>query len=627
MVKINIKQQSWAWALTRVRLRVWQKLLFVCLFVFVLTLLGTAVVDLSRVQEPEKPVTASGSGWPDSVTGYVVADEGAVEVELLTEGLGPMTYCGRGLQVELENWDVFLSDDGKEYYHIYYEGQYGYIPVSHIASSADRVLRESQIYVCTATNLYTDPDGIELGLFLDKGTALNVLGYDYLDDDGSAHMYQVKCGDATGWIRSEYVAMNFLDSMANYAEADDAYLVHTTRGDTFGGGDPEHLDYFPRLKGDFSAYGNTMPESCYCLYVPCTVDAIGRIDEYLEFAKNTEINTFVFTIQEDSEIAWPFASLEKLGILSAYKVKCTAEEYAAVVKKVTDAGYYTVARMTCFQDDALATNCPSMAVVSATGDPVTLGVYRWPSPCSREVWQVKAETAIEAVESFGFNEIQLDYVQFTYGMGDVEDAGGDVRNYNGEQRAQVLQRFVMYMTDVLHDHHAYVSAVTYGETAEPHINSYGLYWASFSNVVDVICATPYPDSYPSYWTSKGMYYPSRHPYDVIDTWAAKIVRRQTECPTPAKVRTWIQSWDMTYYEYDNAAIEREVLALYDNDLTDGYAPWTSYGSMDTYRKMEGVFKTDYYELWQQAEQQEKTLSAYMGVSTSDEKVKEEDADE
>jgi len=616
------RQPRWARILVRTRLRVWQKLLLFLVLLAACLLVGTAVVRPEHELDRDKPVTESGSGWPDSVSGYVVADEGDVEAELYTEGLGHLCSCPRGIRIELENWDVFVADDGGEYYHIYYDGQYGYIPVSYVASSADRVLRESQIYVRIATNLLADENGIALGSFVDKGTSLNVLDYDYLDDNGFAHMYQVKCGDEIGWIRSEYVAVSFLDSMENYADRSDDLSVHLTRGDTFGGGDPKELDYFPREKGDFSDDGNTMPESCYGIYIPCSADAIERIDEYLAYAENTQINTFVFTIQENSTIAWPSRTLSSLGILGSYSVICSLDEYTAAIRKVQDAGYYTVARMTCFQDDSLAACRPDLAAVTVTGEAAVLGDFRWPSPYSRDVWEIKASFAVEAIEAFGFDEIQLDYVQFTYGMKDLVDAGGDLRNENNESRAQVLQRFLMYMADVVHSHKAYISAMTYGETAETHVNSYGMYWASFSNVVDVLCPTPYPDSYPSYWTSKGVYSPYKHPYDVINTWALKILRRQTECSSPAKVRTWIQSWDMSSYEYDNAAIEREVLALYNNGLTDGYCPWSYNGNMNNYRKMKGVFSTDYYALWQQAEQRGQLLSDYLNVSTDDEKPKE-----
>ena len=165
------------------RLRVWQRLFLALGFGFVLMLLGTAVVDFDR--RPADTAAAGGSGWAEPVYGYVLAGEGEVDVRLYTEGLGPMTECGRGVTVELESWEPFIADDGSEYYHVWYGGRYGYIAVDNIAASPERVLRESQVYVRTATNLLASPDDLALTDYVEKGTALNVLSYDYLEDDGS----------------------------------------------------------------------------------------------------------------------------------------------------------------------------------------------------------------------------------------------------------------------------------------------------------------------------------------------------------------------------------------------------------------------------------------------------------
>lgn len=607
----------------RRRMKVWQRLFLCAAIGFVLMLFGTAVVDFDRQQTLQPAVSSSASGWAEPVYGYVVANEGEVTVPVYTEGLGPLADCGRGIQMELESWEPFVADDGSEYYHVWYNGRRAYIAVANIAASSDRVLRETQLYVRTATNLLAAPDELTLSEYVEKGTPLNVLGYDYLDADGSAHLYQVKCGDAVGWIRSDYVALTFSDAMENWTNDERSYANHASRGNPYGGGDPKELDYFPRAKADFSAQGNTMPDSCYCIYIPARGSALNNIDEYIALAQGTEINTFVFTISDNYTLACPFETIRDLGILSGYTTVLSAEEFAAAVQKVQDAGYYTAARIVTFQDDVLARAFPKLSYGSPTGELQLISGTAWPSLFSRQVWEIKVALAVEAAESFGFNEIMFDYLQSPFSIDNY--IGAELRNENGETRAQALQRFLMYAADTLHDHNTYVSAVVYGEVAEPFVSGYGQYWDAFSTVVDVMCATPYPESYTSYWTSSGYYIPYKHPYDVLSTWAAKVNRRQAECSSPAKVRTWLQIWDGAYYTYDNAAIEREVLGLFDNDITDGYAAWSYYGDLDLYRKMLGVFQTDYYGQWLQASGTDQTLSEYMGISTSDDQTKNEDS--
>lgn len=605
------------------RLKVWQRLFLAVGMLVVLAMLATPYVDFRDPRwQAEEHDPADGSGFRNPVTGYVVADEGEVAAQLYTEGLSPLSLCGRGTALEMESWEPYVAENGTEYYYVYHNGSYAYILCKNVATEQARVLLESQVYVRTTTNLFRSDTGTRLGSLVEKGTVLRVLDYDYVKTDGSVNMYQVRYGDETGWISSQYVALNFVDAMVNWSDEDGSYANHVSRGDRWGAGDAADLDYFPREKGDFSDLGNVMPDSCYSIYIPAFYDNIVNIDSYLELAEGTQINTFVFTIQDNYTLAFPSQTYEDLGILDSYGVQTPADVYAAAIQKVQDAGYYTVARMTVFQDEVLASAFPAISFAKLDGSLLYVGSEPWVSPYSRDAWKIKMDFAVEAVERFGFNEIQLDYVQFPYGIADYTTA--DLRNQYNESMAQAIQRFLMYATDVLHAHNTYVGAVVYGETAESYVNSYGHYWPAISTVVDVMSATPYPESYGNYYTNGSYYRSYQHPYSILSSFAYKVTWRQRECGSPAVVRTWIQTWDQTYYNYDNAAIQRQILGLYDNDITGGYMPWNYTGDIATYEKMLGVFNTDYYSLWEEAEALDQDLSDYMQVSTSDDQEEEED---
>jgi hypothetical protein len=602
----------------RRRLRVRQRLLVAVAVIVALCLVGTTYLNFYEHNKQEKAVPTS-SGWKGSVYGYVVADENAVTAQLYTEGLSVMKTCGRGTKLELESWTPYVAEDGMQYYHFFKDGEYGYILKTNISQDESDALDETTVYVRTTMNLLKDPDGIELGELVEKGTSLAVIGYDKIRDDGNVNMYEVKLGSEVGWIKSDYVSLDFVGAMQNWTNDDDVYETHVGRGDPYGGGNAADLDYWPREKGDFSAEGNVMPDSCYCLYIPVFSSCIKNIDEYLALAEGTKINTFVFTVEDDNNLAYPSEMLEQDGLLDSYNVQCSLADYTAAVQKVKDAGYYTVCRITAFKDSALAGAKPDLALCNLDGTPLGLSGTYWPSPYSRGVWQIKMGLALEAVEKFGFNEVMFDDVQFPYGIWDYEDKGAvDMQNDYNEEKAQTLQRFLTYASDVLHQHNTYLSTVVYGETAEPYVDSYGHYWPSVSTVADVICGTPYPDQFANYSTTTGYYCPFKHPYGVLSSWGSKVVWRQKECSSPAKVRTWIQTWNDTHYTYDAAAIQREILGLFDNNLTDGYMAWNYYGKLDQYKKMLDVFNTDYYSLWKQAQTEGVPLSSYMNVSTSDE---------
>ncbi len=599
-------------------LKVWHRLFLAAAMLVVLAMLATPYVDFRDPRwQLEEETLAQGSGFRNPVTGYVVTPAGEVAAQIYSLGLSPIELCGRGTELDLESWEPYIAEDGTEYYSIYLNGRYSYIACDNVASEPSRVLQESQIYVRSTVNLRRSNTGTRLGSLVEKGTVLWVIGYDYIQPDGNVHLYEVKYGEETGWISAQYISLNFVDAMENWTDSTGVtYSTHVQRGDRWGAGDAADLDYFPRTKGDFSAQGNAMPESCYSLYIPPFPECISDIDSYLALAEGTNINTFVFTIQSDTTLAFPSQTYEDLGILDSYAIQNHAEDFAAAVEKVQAAGYYTVARMTVFQDEALAKAFPALAFASLDGSPMYLGGTVYPSPFSRDAWKIKADFALEAVERFDFDEIQLDCVQFPSGAVEFMDQY-DYRNELGESMAQAIQRFLMYITDLLHDAETYVGVMVYGQASEAIVTEYGLYWPAVTTVVDVMSATPYPESYGNYY-NKGEYYRSyQHPYSILNSFANKVSWRQRESGSPAVVRTWIQTWDNTYYEYNSAAIEREILGLFDNDLTGGYMPWNYAGTIEDYEKMLPVFQTDYYTLWQEAEASGQALSTYMGASLDD----------
>lgn len=601
----------------RRRLKVWQRLFLAVAILIVLALLSTVYMNYAN-RPVEEDTAVLSSSWKAPVYAYVIADEDVFTAQLYTEGLSLLTTCGRGTYIELESWTPFVSEDGTKYYHFFKDGNFGYILTKNVSQDSADILQETTVYVRTAMNLRTESDGLALGVLAEKGTSLSVIGYDTITEDGNVNMYQVKMGTEIGWIHSEYVCLTFLGAMENWTNDANVYQTHVERGDPYGGGDAGSLDYWPREKGDFSDVGNVMPDSCYSIYIPLYASCIENIDEYLAFAQSTQINTFVFTIQDGGSLAYPSPVLQEYGLLSHYNVQCTMEAYAEALGKVKDAGYYTVCRITAFNDTALAGARSAWAFCNLDGSLLSLDGKYWPSPYSRNVWEVKVALAVEAAQTFGFNEVMFDEVQFPYGIGNYEAQGTvNLQNEYHEEKAQALQRFLMYAADVLHQNSVYLSAVVYGETAESYVDSYGHYWPAFSTVLDVICGAPYPEQFTNYWTNSGYYRAYQHPYSVLSTWGAKVNWRQQECASPAKVRTWIQIWDNTYYNYDAAAIQREILGLFDNDITDGYMTWNYYGSMDEYEKMKEVFQTDYYELWLGADAAGQSLSKYMGVETSD----------
>ena len=614
------------------RLKVWQRLFMAVGILILLGLCGTLFSDLSRTRDPDAPAVdidaadrdtapdPAERGWEESIYAYVIAQEGELTVPFYNEALAEESRCGRGTYVQLESWEPFVAENGTEYYHVFTDGRYGYIRCESISDDKSDVLQETQVYVRTAVNLRNEPDGISLGQLTNKGDLLRIVGYDYLKPNGEVNMYEVKLGTEIGWINSDYVTLSYAEALENWNNEANAYNNHVLRGDTYGGGDAADLDYWPHTKGDFADEGNVMPESCYSLYISVSTSSPDQVRQYLELAEGTAINTFVFTVYDDAQLAYQSQVASDYGLLEDYSAKNTVEEFMESVRMVQDAGYYTVARITAFSDYFFAQKYPQWSITDLAGQPVLLNGTYWPSVFCREVWKYKVALAIEAVETFGFNEIQFDYVRFPDYLMSYEEAGTvDLKNEYGESKAQAVQRFLIYAADVLHAHGVYLSVDVFGETSNDYVAPYGQYWPAISTVVDVISGMPYPDHYSSYYTSKGMYHYYEHPYATLYDWGIHVNLRQSECGSPAIVRTWIQTWDDYSYKYDSVAIQREILGLYDANITGGYMPWYGPGNLEVADHLEGAIDYDYYALWLEAKAIDEImrLSDYMKIDTGE----------
>ena len=606
----------------RRRLKVWQRMFLIVILLILLSLSSTLFSDFSNPRTADDAAAEAEStgapDWEEPIYAYVVSQEGNLTVPFYNEALAEKARCGRGTYIEMESWEPFVAEDGTEYYHVYFNGELGYLRCENISDDKSDIIQETQVYVRTTVDLLAEPDGIALGQLAQKGDLLRIVGYDYLTPSGKVNMYEVKLGTEIGWIHADYVVPTYAEALENWNNEANVYNNHVIRGDSYGGGDAATLDYWPHEKGDFADQGNEMPESVYALYIPASSTSPDKVQTFMDMAEGTAINTFVITIYDESEMAYESPWVGTYGLLDDYTVHNTMEEFRTAIQMLQDAGYYLVARMTTFSDYVLAKNFPQWSITDLAGQPMSINSTYWPTPYSRDVWQFKVGLALEAVDTFGFNEIQFDYVRFPDYIINYEKEGSvDLKNGYGESKAQAVQRFLMYATDQIHSHGAYVGADVFGETSNNYVAPYGQYWDAISTVVDVISGMPYPDHYSSYYRNGTYFRPYKHPYTTIHDWSVHVVMRQNECSSPAIVRTWVQTWSDADYQYDEMALKRQITALYDCDLTGGYMPWHSYGSVAIAENLGDSINYDYYDLYQQAEEQDILLSELMGIDTSE----------
>ena len=526
----------------------------------------------------------------------VIDDKMYVASNALTVPLYDMNYnevdkLTRGTEIIIKG-DKIVNNN-LEYYKINYNKNEYYILVSNLVEKKEDVVQEKEMYVRTSLTLYEDIDSIKIKGLVEKGKKLEILGYNNLNDDGSVEVYKVKYDNNEGYVYCKYLVNTEEESLKNYDE-EDSYQIHKKRGNSWGGGDAGSLDYYPYEKPKFE--DNLMPNEVRSLYMNAGV--VKNVDEYIKLAKESGINAIVVDIKDNTAPAYPANAMKEYSMTNYEKAINSYEDYKNAIQKIKDAGLYVIGRITVFKDSYYSKDHPEDTILdTATGKSYNHDGSYWPSAFNRNVWEFNVSLAIESVKEMGFNEIQFDYVRFPDRVKSLEDAGKiDYNNTYNETKAQAIQRFVMYACDEIHKYNAYVSIDVFGESAHTYVTPYGQYWPAISNIADVISGMPYPDHFSTYeyrfkepvWTI---------PYDLLYLWGDEFVMaRQSEIPTPAIVRTWIQAYDSIkspYVTYDANMVSKEIQGLYDAGLTGGFITWNGSSSLSKYKSISSAFGKEY----------------------------------
>ena len=562
-----VREHSWGVMIT--------VLIVIALVLFVCVIAGASP------KQADGPQTAQDAA-PRYESGFICAI--TTQVPYYDEDLSQTGTVARGMQITYST-DKSVERDGVRYYLTYFTTlDCGYVSEENLTQDPDAVIAEKVVYVRTPQNLRPAKDSIELGALVEKGTQMQVLGYEGTTN-GVVDLYEVSYQGETGYISGQYVATTEEEANEVY-DRFGVYAIHAGRGDKWGGGDAESLDYFPRTKASFE--DNKMPNPCYAIYLTCDPAILKDIDKYIEYAKTTKINAFVVNIMDGTSIGYNSPVYEEYSPTAYQYAQNSVADYQAVIQKIKDAGFYVIGRLTTFNDSFFCQDHPEYAIADGSGEPLYVAASYWPSAFCRYVWEYKAALAIDAVQTMGFNEIQFDYVRFPDNTDQYEASGDiDFRNEYGETKAQAIQRFLMYATDILHEYGVYVGADVFGETSGNYVTAYGQYWAAISGVVDAISAMPYPDHY----SASGSWLPWEHPYETMKAFGEKAAARQQETPSPAAVRTWIQCYNAIrepYNTYGPDEIAAQIRALNDTGNTGGYMTWNAASSLDKYRYVSGV---------------------------------------
>jgi len=498
----------------------------------------------------------------------------------------------RGKKVSTKG-DTLVFDD-KEYTLIKIDDKDCYVFSTSLVDKYEDIVLEKSKFIRTSVTVYKNETDSKIESFIKKGNQVEVLGYDKVLEDGTVNMYKIKKDDVTGWVYAKYLVNDLASAEAVYNE-NGVYDIHKDRKYTsreLYGGKASTLDYYPYDKVDFE--DNPLLKNAKTMYLNAGANVISNIDNYLKIATSSGVNAIVVDIKDgalaySSEVAKEYSE-------TAYKTAINDNDvYASAIKKIKDAKIYAIGRIVVFNDVHYGKDHPEDCISSSASSRL------WPSGFSRGAWEYNVELAKEAINKFGFNEIQFDYVRFPEDAYRMSINGNtDFKNKYDEEKAEAIQNFLFYATDQIHKEGAYLSVDVFGECSgnanSAYVTAYGQYWPAISNIVDVISSMPYTDHFTNYGdNSKSSYW--TNPYKTVYDWALGAAKRQTEIATPAVARTWITAYDTPYWKptviYDAKKISDQAQALVDAGLTGGFITWNSASSINKYEQIKSAFSKDY----------------------------------
>ena len=517
----------------------------------------------------------------DSLEAMVYREEDSMLYEYVTLVRGT-PVISRNIEVEINDGEAVFTQIELE--EITEEGEAPtifYIDSSNLTGSLDNVVMETAKYVRTPVTVYENSHDARISGFLKKGTELSICGYEGLREDGSVEMYRIDNSGNEGYVYAKYLANTQEEADAVYSQIAD---IHAGREYSFElyGGMPDSLDWYPFPKPELSE--GPLLENARAMYITAYAAAPDSIDTYIDLALSSGANAMVVDIK-DGALAYESEVAKELSPTSYQYSFLTVDQYRSSIQKIKNAGLYVIGRIVAFNDNLYAADHPEECIDS------DVEAFLWPSAYSRECWYYNVALAEEAVEEFGFDEIQFDYVRFPESAYYMSDTGmTDFKNTYGEEKGEAIQNFCFYAADRLHKNGAYLSIDVFGECVGAYVTAYGQYWPAISNVVDAISGMPYTDHFgdTDTWT---------YPYTTIYEWAGVAAVRQSEIRTPAVARTWITGYNTPYWDgsviYGNKELIDQAQALYDAGLTGGFIPWNALSDLDKYYEYSGVWANQY----------------------------------
>lgn len=309
------------------------------------------------------------------------------------------------------------------------------------------------------------------------------------------------------------------------------------------------------------------------------------INNIIETARTTELNAVVIDVKEGGVVLYD-SYVPEVRDNKLYQAVFDPE---AVVKKLHDNGIYVIARLVVFKDNIYAQKYPDRAIKTPAGGIAISDKSAWANPYIEANWDYNIDIAKE-VASFGFDEIQFDYIRFpSAASSQVAYGEADVPAYS---RARAIASFMEKAYNELKPLGVNVSADVFAIAAISDLDARAMGqridW--MGQFADYICPMIYPSHYANSSTGimgngvgqniNGVHFtkPDLEPYAVVYNTLKAMEKKMADFDGHlmiAKIRPYIQDFTATYLRdgyyqtYSGEQVRQQVQAIYDA----GYSEW------------------------------------------------------
>lgn len=299
---------------------------------------------------------------------------------------------------------------------------------------------------------------------------------------------------------------------------------------------------------------------------------------FLDFVRSmkasNKINTLIIDLKDSDGFISYNSSIKEVTEYGTKKA--FIKDIKRKIEDLHKEGFYLIARINVFNDQALVQSRPELALKSNSGEPwkTDKGTF-WLSPDNEKVWIYNANLGIEAY-NLGFDEINFDYIRFP-SEGDMEDLNlGEIIGYSS-----TIQGFSSFLRNQFKNIKISADIFAYSLIEKNNLGI-GQKYEDFFPYFDYICPMMYPSHYNKNFL--GFENSALHPYEVVrysliirKNRALDFFKNNPDKNLSFKMRPWFQSFSLGDY-YDKNMIQSQITAFNDEvsinkDFWSGWLLW------------------------------------------------------